>query len=463
MPHTSRSEIDFAARVSPLATLVRGLIERVLPIDALDDLFDEVIGDRRLRTLTTGTITHLMLQVVSGTRRAVFAAFQADQAEDQPLIGTTYQALYQRLGRIFPDYSCALVRFSARRLGPLLGRGRPRDFAAWRGYRLRIVDGTMPDGSEHRLKVLRKLGPAGLPAKIVFVFDPVRHLCVDAQASEDAYASDASLAEILWTRARRGDLYVADRAYCSSSLFVLLIQRRSAFVIRELTGLAITESGPLQDVGELDGGRVLEQPVVVHSPKTGRSLHLRRIVFRLAQPTQKGEEEVLLLTNLQNTAGAVAITDLYGRRWDIESQINQLKHVLSGEIRTLGQPRAAIFVLCLAMVASNVIAVARALIRREHAEVKHEDELSGYYLADEIAGNDRAVTRLVSIDAWRLLGALSTPEFREWCGRIVRQIRPAAFRKHPRGPNRPPPKRSSGKHRHHFSTYRLLNEEKKDR
>lgn len=453
MPSVTR-ELEVAAKASPLATLMRGLLERMLAIETLDKLFAEVVGDARIRELTAGTITHLMLQVVSGTHRAVFAAFQADQAQDQPLITTSYQALYERLGRMFPAYSCALVRGSAERLERLMPAQTPEELARWRKYRLRMVDGTMPDGSEHRLKVLRRCGPAGLPAKVVFAFDPVERLCVDAEAAEDAYASDASLAEPLFARAEPSDLYVADRAFCSSTLFGVLIDKRAKFVIREITGLNVQPTSRLRKIGDLEGGRILEQKVLVRQPRTEREISLRRIVFRLAQPTQKGEAEVLLLTNLPGSVSAIAIAELYGRRWDIESQINQLKHVLQGEIETLGQPRAAIFVLCLAMVASNAVSVAQALIAQEHST--EAAELSGYYLADEIAANYRAVNRLVSSSTWQELASWPEKAFQHWCHQITQQVRPAAFHKHPRGPKRSPPRRTSGKHRHHYSTQRLL-------
>ena len=156
----NHGELEIAVRVSPLTALVRGLLERVMSRDALDALFARSVGDQRVRRVTAGAVTHLMLQVVAGTHRAVFAAFQADQSSDRPLITTSYQALYERLGRMFPQYSCALVRASARQFESLMRpqQNKANDF--WKPYALRMVDGTMPEGSEHRL------GPMGCATDI---------------------------------------------------------------------------------------------------------------------------------------------------------------------------------------------------------------------------------------------------------------------------------------------------------
>ncbi len=132
---------------------------------------------------------------------------------------------------------------------------------------------------------------------------------------------------------------------------------------------------------------MLEQTVVMTQPRTGREIALRRIVFRLAEPTQQGETEVRLLTTLPDSINAVEIANLYGRRWTIETHIDRVKHILQGEIQSLGKPRAAIFVLCLSMVASNALAAAETQIRKAH---RTTEELSGYYLADKIAAHYRS-------------------------------------------------------------------------
>ena len=444
--------LELAGEVAPLATLTRALLERSLPVEALDALFAETIGDARKRKMTVGALTWLMLQVVSGSRRAAFAAWQADRESDEPLAPVSHQAMYERFGTVFPQFSCALVRRSAEATAPFVESRWPEGRRDW-GDRVRVVDGTMPQGSEHRLKVLRTCGPAGLPCKIVFAFDPSRRLCVDAEASEDAYAGEALVAQPIFERAEPGQVYVCDRGYDSLKIFRTLQARGANFVVRESKGgPQVAEAGRLRKIGRVATGVVYEQPVDVGPP--GKALRLRRVVVRLDEPTRKKETELRLLSDLEGDVAATEIAELYRDRWGIETHIERLKHLLQGEIETLGKPRAAIFALCGAMIASNAVAAAEASIAREHD--LPEGYLSGYYLADEIAASYRVVDRIVPDETWRRVAVWPDDVFAKRMRSLARAVRPGAFEKHPRGPKRPPPRRTSGKRRHHFSTYRLI-------
>ncbi len=129
---------------------------------------------------------------------------------------------------------------------------------------------------------------------------------------------------------------------------------------------------------------------------------------------------------------------LYRRRWTIERHFDLIKNALHGQVESLGQPRASIFALCLSMVASNALAVVKGAITTTHGK-DETDKLSGYYLADEIAGNARAVDALVPPAEFDRLSGQSAKRFWSWCRSVARQIRPQAFSAHPRGPKRSPP------------------------
>ncbi|MBX6311767.1 MAG: transposase [Isosphaeraceae bacterium] len=63
---------------------------------------------------------------------------------------------------------------------------------------------------------------------------------------------------------------------------------------------------------------------------------VHRIVLRLDRPTENGEPEVVLLTNLPADIPAVELAELYRNRWSIERQFAFLKEVLQGELPSLG-------------------------------------------------------------------------------------------------------------------------------
>ncbi len=444
--------------VSPLTMLVRGVLEWMFP-EGFTELFEKHARGEWTRKLTINAVVWLMLQVVSGVRKSVFAAFQADESLPVPTIGATYQALYGKLGRLSPEFASALVRVSAERLSPLMNAAGCRTYPGWKGYRVRMLDGTDAAGSEHRLGVLRKLRAAGLPARFVVEYDAATGLCPSVVASEDAYASERTLAQQIFDRAQAGDLFVADRFYCTAKIIGTVILRDAFFVIREhSTQLRIRSEGKLKRRGKTETGTVYEQTIEVEEKETGETLTLRRIIVKLDTPTREGETEIRLVTNLPAKVHARRIAELYRKRWTIERHFDFLKNSLHAEIEGLGQPRAAIFAMCMSLVTANALAAIKQALRVTHGEDEVE-KLSGYYLADEVAGNYRAIDVLVRQSTWRSLSVLPARRFWKWTVEVASQVRTRAFHKHPRGPKNPnKPKRASGKRRHHYATHRLLEE-----
>ena len=120
-------------------------------------LFRKFAPNQWERKLTIAAITWLMLEVVTGARRSVHAAYQADVRSNARTLEASYQALYQKYGRLSTDYSAAVVRASGQRCLMLLAVAMATlpELFGWEGYRVRIIDGTDLDGTEHRLGVLR--------------------------------------------------------------------------------------------------------------------------------------------------------------------------------------------------------------------------------------------------------------------------------------------------------------------
>src|SRR5436309_7742976 len=86
----------------PPGVMVRGTLEWMLDEPILERLFQEHAPEQYTRELTISALVGLLVQVSAGTRASVYAAYKADQATDQPVIGTSYQAVYGKLGRFNP-------------------------------------------------------------------------------------------------------------------------------------------------------------------------------------------------------------------------------------------------------------------------------------------------------------------------------------------------------------------------
>lgn len=458
MPTPDR--VKLAVEVSAVTVLVRGVLEWTFPEERLQALYAQA-PRCWTRELTIQSLFWLVVEVVSGARTAVFAAYQADQAQAKPTITVSSQAVYDKLGRMPQEFGSSLVRASAERLQPLVAQAERRHFPGLKTCRVIVIDGTDLGGTEHRLGVLRRIKAAGLPGRLVVAYDWGTGLCLDAIASEDAYTSERTLVSDILERAQPEDLYVMDRYYCTTPVMQAIRKRRAHFVIREdARNLRCQQRGRKKYLGRTTTGRVYEQALEVENTQTGERFCVRHLTLALDEPTADGDTEVRLVTNLPATVSGLRIVELYRERWTLERHFDLLKNCLHGEIESLGKPPAALFMMCLALVAANALAVVRLAVRSTHGEEEME-RLSGYYLADELEKNYQAIDVLIRMAEWRKLQQLQPRALWKWALQISERIPTRAFHKHPRGPKRPPPKRASGKQQHHYSTFRLLHPNEK--
>ena len=116
------------------------------------------------------------------------------------------------------------------------------------------------------------------------------------------------------------------------------------------------------------------------------------------------------------------IADLYRRRWTIETAFQELEATLNGEINTLGYPKAALFAFCVALVSYNVLSVVKAALRSVHGEEVVAEEVSGYYLADEIRMTHRGMMIAIPEDEWVVFHDLTAVELAEVLVRLARSV-----------------------------------------
>jgi hypothetical protein len=213
--------------------------------------------------------------------------------------------------------------------------------------------------------------------------------------------------------------------------------------------------GRRTSIGRIETGVVYEETIAI-LPEGGEPWQARRITVELDQATRDGDREIHVLTNLPENVSACQIAELYRRRWTLETAFQELEATLHGELQTLAYPRAALFAFAMALTAYNVLSTVKAALRGQHGAEKIEQEVSGYYLADEVAGTWRGMMIVVPAAYWNERFADQTPrQMAQFLRHAATHIRLAAFRKHPRGPKKPPPKMNK-KHRGHVSTQKIL-------
>jgi IS4 transposase len=441
------------AQDAPLSVMTQGILQNALNPQILDQLFEDVAQKQFTHKLLFSTIVDLMSVVVCRIRPSIHAAFQA-RAET---IEVTIDAVYDKLDRLETTVSAALVPTVAARLTPVIdamGGGR----ADWLpGYRVRILDGNHLPGSEHRLKELRTMRAAALPGHALVVLDPRLMLATDVVVCEDGHAQERSLLDQVLECVADKDLWIADRNFCTTDFLFGIARRNGFFVIRQHASTLHWEFvGKRRACGRIDTGKVYEQTIRATNG-AGEILFLRRITVVLDQPTRDGDTELHLLTNVPvKDARAKVIADLYRRRWTIETAFQELEATLHSELNTLGYPKAALFAFCVALVSYNLLSTLKAALRAVHGEQKVAEEVSGYYVADEIQMTHRGMMIAIPEDEWAVFHDLPPVELAEVLVRLARAVALPKFRKHPRGPKKPKPKKQSGAKIKHVATAKIL-------
>ena len=438
---------------SPLSVMAQGIMENALHPQILDQLFEDVAQKQFTNKLLFSTIVDLMSVVVCRIRPSIHAAFQA-RAET---VGATIDAVYDKLDGTETVVSAALVHGVAARLTPVIdamGGGR----AEWLpGYRMRILDGNHLPGSEHRIKELRTIRAGALPGHALVVLDPRLMLATDVVLCEDGHTQERALLDQILEMVAAKDLWIADRNFCTTNFLFGITGRSGFFVIRQHASTLHWEFvGKRRACGRIETGKVFEQTIRATND-AGDILILRRVTVLLDQPTRDGETELHLVTNVpRKDARAKVIAELYRRRWTIETAFQELEATLRGEVNTLGYPKAALFAFCIALVAYNVLSTMKAALRSVHGDEKIAEDVSGYYIADEIQMTHRGMMIAIPEDEWVEFHDLPPVELAHVLVRLARSVSLTKLRKHPRGPKKPKPKKQSGAKIKHVATAKIL-------
>jgi hypothetical protein len=442
---------------SPVCVMVRATLENVLSPQRVDDLFARTAVRQRASELLFSTVADLMGLVVCRIRPSVHAAYQARAESFQ----VSLAALYDKLRGIEVNVSRTLVRETAERMGAIVRQTGGSMPELLPGYRVLIADGNHLPATERRLKELRTRNAAPLPGHATVVFDPALMLAVDVLPCADGHASERTLLPALLERLEAKDLLIADRNFCTTQ-FLIDIDRCGAFFLIRQHGSSLKYElvGRRRKIGRIATGMVYEQDLRLLGSHDA-TLTIRRITIQLDQPTRDGDEEIHVLSNLPAKIKPLKLATLYRERWTVEGAFQEMEAHLKSEIETLAYPQAALFAFCLALVSYNVLSVVKAALRGAHGHDKIENEVSSYYLADEVAGTARGMTIVLPGDFWEERFARQTPsQMAQFLLTCARQVRLSAFRKHPRGPKKPSASKNK-KARGHVATQKILDQRKR--
>ena len=168
-----------------------------------------------------------------------------------------------------------------------------------------------------------------------------------------------------------------------------------------------------------------------------------------------------ILTHLpRSDADAITITQLYLTRWNIEGMFQVITDTFNCELNTLGYPKAALFVFCMAVVAFNILSTVKAALKSVHGVGKVEAGLSDYYLVEEVQATYRGMAIALPAPLWLPITQMSLIEFAQTLKQWATLVNLKRFCSSPRQKKKPKPKPTYDPKHPHRSTARLLRQHK---
>jgi hypothetical protein len=272
-------------------------------------------------------------------------------------------------------------------------------------------------------------------------------------------------------RVTAGELWIADRNFCSTRFVFGVTARQGHFLIRQHPStLRWEEAGAWTDLGRIATGVVAEQSfrltdidargrVRCDEHGQARTMTIRRIRLVLDQPTEDGETEIFLLSDVPaERADGRLLATAYRQRWRLENVFQTLVEALRCEIDTLAYPKAALFGFCTALVAYNAVATVRAALRAAHGREAVEGKVSTYHLAGEVARTYEGMMIALPPREWAPFRTISVEEFAAFLQSAAELAWLAKYPLSHRGPKKPRPKRGSTRKKPHVATARLLDQ-----
>ncbi len=274
---------------------------------------------------------------------------------------------------------------------------------------------------------------------------PYRHSCHEQAEQEDSLSFlDRMTYKVMQRYHPSGNPFKPGQTSCRPGL--------NGFPKR---GLKFEILGALRPCGRTATGSVAQQRVKVVDQQ-GHEHTFRRVRIKLNQATRDGATIVHILANLPRRVSGKRVADLDLKRWTVETAFQHIEAYFHSEINTLGYPKAALFGFCLALVAYNLLAVVLAALRGVHGEETIEQEVSLYYIANEISTTYHGMMIAIPAPEWDVFYSMSLADLAAILLELAESVRLQAIRKSPRRPKKPRPESQKPARKGHVATAKLL-------
>lgn len=438
----------------PAAAIVRGAMENILAPDFVDGIFQKHAQRQCERKLLFSTIVEMMCLVVCRTTPTINASYRLLRES----ITVSVKSIYNKINKVEPEVSRAVVRETAERMRQVLAELQVRWQSPVPGFSVRILDGNHHPASHHRLKPLRDVAAATLPATSLVVYNPETKLVEDVVPCEDAHRQERSILTVLLEQIEAGIVWIADRNFCTCTFLFELSLHNAYFLVRRHAQLPCEPIGARKRRGRTNTGVVFEQRVLVRDT-FDETVECRLITVELDTQTRDGDKVLEIITNLPaDQVSAKTAAQAYRTRWDIEAVNAQLVRYLDSEQTSLGNPPATLFAFCLSLVAFNLMTIVQGALRAAHGKKETDEQISNYYIAHQVRFA-WAMVEFIDDAYWeRTFAALTPAQLARRLKTLAKRVRIDPLRKSRRGPKKPPTPRTRYKNTPHVATQRILEE-----
>lgn len=258
-----------------------------------------------------------------------------------------------------------------------------------------------------------------------------------------------------------GQVWIADRHFCTQAIMQGFSRTGAAFIVREHTHHPrLAEQSRWGGWADIETGQVREQniKVPVSDGMPNEWLNWRRIEIELSQPTESGEHLIRLWSNLPTNIEATTIARLYRKRRRIEGMFQRLESVLHSEIGSLGHPKAALLGFTVAVLAYNVLSLLQRCVEQAHRAQSPTLEVSTYHLAQHVKSGYEGMLIALPSEHWPRWADDDPQGLAQRLLTLARRIPPRQVATSKRSPKIDTPKGyvAGSIARSHISTARLL-------
>jgi len=440
----------------PPAVMVRATLENLLPPERLNQIFSDYAERQYEKRILFSQVVAVMSAVATRTHASVHASYLA-HCDD---LGVSVSAVYDKLKCVEPGITAAMVRETAADAARVIDAMPGARKSVLPGFDVFFLDGNHLAATEHRVAELRTTREGPLPGQTLALLDAQRELVLELVPCEDGHAQERSLLPELLKFLKKEMVVIADRNFCTTKFLFGLHRGGMYFLIRQHASTLIWQTaGRRRRIGRINTGLVYEQEIELRDGKGdgAETLRVRRITVVLDTPTESGETEIHLLTNLSaEQAGARDLAEAYRARWTIEGVFQKLTDVLRCEVETLGYPKAALFSFAVAVLAWNTYAVVKAALRAAHGQEVIDEKLSDYHLTQHVVSIQVGMEIAVTPEAWEKYQGITPKQLATELVRLAKRVDLKRYPKKKRGPKKPQPRKKSGSRNHHISTARTL-------